>query len=628
VSPALRFKEEMAGYVAFGDLPPASGGDLGRKEGTRLQLRMVVIVDDVDRFIAGPERRALLRGSVTFEELGGSFEIERGQVRLLPGRGDRSGRMYYSIGVRAGDEEWLTFRGVKFLTHRRGTGAIVETTSMHMRVLRGEPDTSHTEDDPAPGERELTVATGVVRLTAGGFVRGLASFRPRARSRRAGAIAIARFWASLAGAIADVYIPRPKPDEGLLELEPPPAIEPPRRPVARRAITVRRPVDCEQLNESDWQYGLRVDRYNLDDEDVGTRVWLEHVVRPDVEETPPKGPVLLIAGSSVGASIFRPAGVETTVIHYLIDLGYDVWVENWRGSLGSAPVEYSLDEAAVLDHPRAVAQVAKQTESKEVKAVVHCLGSSGFMLALAGGLLHTDEFSVTHVVSNSVSLHPVLPHTAEQKLRGLIPVYNRLIPYLDPQWAREPAAGEPMTDRPLAQPDASGPGATPRGAVADVILNWVKLTHRECEDPVANFGQFMYGSGPSTLYEERHLTPETRTWMRDQLAWAPIRLYRQISRSLMAGHLVPMREWADALPENLFEDGPADRMTAKITFITGSDNRCFSPLSQRRTHEWFSAFQPNRHDFVPIDGFGHLDVWLRPDAEPVHEAVRAGLEPR
>jgi len=135
----------------------------------------------------------------------------------------------------------------------------------------------------------------------------------------------------------------------------------------------------------------------------------------------------------------------------------------------------------------------------------------------------------------------------------------------------------------------------------------------------------MYGAGPSTLYDERTLTPATRLWMEDQLSWAPIRLYRQIVRSLSAGRLVPLREWPDDLLRNdLFDVGPQSH-DARITFMAGAQNRTFSPLGQQRTLDWFSTFQPCRHRFCELEGFGHLDVWLRPDVEAVHALVLNGL---
>jgi hypothetical protein len=113
--------------------------------------------------------------------------------------------------------------------------------------------------------------------------------------------------------------------------------------------------------------------------------------------------------------------------------------------------------------------------------------------------------------------------------------------------------------------------------------------------------------------------------MENQLSWAPMRLYRQMARSLVAGHLVPMREWPhDMLRGDLFETGPSKSDT-RITFIAGAENRCFSPRSQQRTYEWFASHQPRQHKLEVLPGFGHLDVWLRPDAAPVFDTVIAGL---
>jgi pimeloyl-ACP methyl ester carboxylesterase len=341
--------------------------------------------------------------------------------------------------------------------------------------------------------------------------------------------------------------------------------------------------------------------------------------------TKDKGPVLLLGGSSVGPWIFRPVGVRETMVDRLLDEGYDVWLESWRGSLDRSPREYSLDEAAAIDHPAAVETVARETGHREVKAVVHCLGSSGFMLALASGRLHAEDFEVTHVVSNAVSLHPMVPPASELKIRAFVPLFNRVVPYLDPQWARD----VPLTDEP--PPTADGhqhtfPRMTPRGAMGGALVAWSRLTHHEAQNGVCNFAQFMYGAGPSTLYDESKLTEETARWMEGQFAWAPARVYRQLARSLLAGHLVPMREWPDGtLAPDLFENGPAP-VDTRITFITGTRNRCFSPTSQRKTYEWFSAYHAkDQHQFRPLEGFGHLDVWLAADQSMVHEIVLEGL---
>lgn len=609
---ALSFREQMSGYVAFGDNSHVDGYREGRRQGTRLRLALKIVVDDVDRFIAGPQRTAVLRGTVRFDELGGEFEIERGEARLLPGGPDGRGRMYYCVGVRSGAGVPLTVRGVKRLEEGAGPQSWTDITSLRTRVLQCEPDFERTEDAVSAEERDLTLATGIVRITLPGVVAGLASFRPRARGRLAGGVAVARFWAAFAGSVADLYLPRVFEPEttaaaagagAYAARTPVQVVDAKRKPPLQLA---RHPFAAASEN------GDGAAAPTLVEEHAGTpELNLEHITSPDIE--PDKGPVLLIAGSSVAAQIFRPVGVKQTIVHRLVREGYDVWAENWRASLGQPPRPYTLDEAAVLDHPQAVAHILEHTGRSEMKALVHCLGSSSFMLGLASGLMP----QVTNVVSNAVSLHPVVPRRAEIKIRSLASVLDRLMPWWDPQWARE----EGMDD-------SSGrdvPTPAERNLLSSLLVGWVRLTHNECRSDVCNFGNFMYGDGRRTLYDERDLRPETREWMEDQLSWAPMRLYRQMARSLVAGHLVPMREWPhDMLRGDLFETGPTPSKT-QITFIAGAENRCFSPRSQQRTYEWFASFQPDQHELALLPGFGHLDVWLRPDAAPVFDTVIAGL---
>ena len=71
---------------------------------------------------------------------------------------------------------------------------------------------------------------------------------------------------------------------------------------------------------------------------------------------PTKGPVLLVHGAGVRANIFRaPSG--RTLVDALIDAGHDVWLENWRASIDVPHNAWTLDQAAVMDHPAAVRTV-------------------------------------------------------------------------------------------------------------------------------------------------------------------------------------------------------------------------------------------------------------------------------
>jgi hypothetical protein len=56
------------------------------------------------------------------------------------------------------------------------------------------------------------------------------------------------------------------------------------------------------------------------------------------------------------------------------------------------------------------------------------------------------------------------------------------------------------------------------------------------------------------------------------------------------------------LPRDLFSRGPAG-IDTRITFMTGTTNHCFSPLSQQRSYEWFSQYHVHdRHALEPLPG--------------------------
>src|SRR3954467_9742998 len=160
--------------------------------------------------------------------------------------------------------------------------------------------------------------------------------------------------------------------------------------------------------------------------DDGRTANVVHVTGP----TPPtRGPVLLVHGAGVRGNIFR-AAVEANLVDDLIANGFDVWLENWRASIDLPPTEWTLDDAALFDHPAAVRTVLDRTGASTCQAVIHCQGSTSFMMSAVAGLLP----EVDTIVSNAVSLHPVVPRLARWKSIYLTKVMSRLTRFLDPQW--------------------------------------------------------------------------------------------------------------------------------------------------------------------------------------------------
>jgi pimeloyl-ACP methyl ester carboxylesterase len=298
---------------------------------------------------------------------------------------------------------------------------------------------------------------------------------------------------------------------------------------------------------------------------------------------PEKGPVLLVHGAGVRANIFRaPSG--GTLVDALVDAGYDVWLENWRASIDFEPNEWTLDQAAVHDHPAAVETVVRETGAEEVKAIIHCQGSTSFMMSAVAGLVP----QVTTVITNAVTLHPVIPRWSRVKIGYAIPLVAHVTDYLNPQW-----------------------GVKAPGVTAKVLNGIVQTVHHECSNPVCKQVSFTYGSGFPALWRHENLNPETHEWLRDEFAHVPITFFEQMRKCVAAGRLLAV-EYHDDLPRDFVAQPPAT--DARFVFFAGRENRCFLPESQVETFRWFDHHQPGRHAVHELDGYSHLDVFMGKDA--------------
>jgi pimeloyl-ACP methyl ester carboxylesterase len=298
---------------------------------------------------------------------------------------------------------------------------------------------------------------------------------------------------------------------------------------------------------------------------------------------PTRGPVLLIHGAGVRANLFR-APVERTLVDDLVDRGYDVWLENWRASIDLTPNPWTLDQAAVFDHPVAVKKIVAETGWSEIKAVIHCQGSTSFMMSAVAGLV--PEVKV--IVSNAVSLHPVVPAWSKFKIDWSVPALKRLTPYLNPQWC------------------VHAPTFTAK-AVAALIL----LTHHECHNPVCKGVSFTYGSGFPALWSHANLNDATHEWIKQEFAQVPIRFFEQMGECIRAGHLVSVEGFKE-LPADFVAREP--ETTARFAFFAGENNKCFLAESQRRTFDYFDSLRKNYHTLRMLPNYGHLDVFFGKDA--------------
>lgn len=296
-----------------------------------------------------------------------------------------------------------------------------------------------------------------------------------------------------------------------------------------------------------------------------------------------RGPVLLVHGAGVRSNIFRPP-VQTTFVDALIEHGYDPWLLDWRASLSLPETRWTLDQAAAYDYPSAVRVVLRETGWSELKAVVHCQGSTSFMMALVAGLLP----EVRTVVSNAVSLHPVVPTWSRFKLNWMVPMVGLLTDHLNPHWG---VRANTTTEKAIAYIGG-------------------KL-HPECDNTVCNLVSFSYGTGFPALWSHAMISEQTHEWLKEEFGFVPFTFHRQMARCVNAGHLVSVDQLPQ-LPRSFVAEPP--KTEARIALFAGRENRCFSYESQERTHAWLTSTRTNKDSLHILDEYGHLDMFLGENA--------------
>jgi hypothetical protein len=312
----------------------------------------------------------------------------------------------------------------------------------------------------------------------------------------------------------------------------------------------------------------------------GLSLNLVHVQGPN---PPSKGPVLLIHGAGVRANLFR-APVDVTIVDHLIECGYDVWLENWRASIDLEPNKWTLDKAALYDHPQAVQKIVDESGWDEIKAVIHCQGSTSFMMSAVAGLVP----QVKTIVANAVSLHTIVPEFSRFKITKLVPLLKGQVEYLNPQW-----------------------GLHAPSAISKLVAAMVEFAHHECNNPVCKGVSFTYGTGFPALWSHENLNDATHEWIKQEFAQCPLTFFEQMAKCVEAGHLVSVDGFHE-LPADFIAQEPAT--TARFAFFAGVNNQCFLAESQQRTFDFVESWRKGYHSLHMIPNYGHLDIFFGKNA--------------
>jgi len=300
-----------------------------------------------------------------------------------------------------------------------------------------------------------------------------------------------------------------------------------------------------------------------------------------------RGPVMLAHGAGVRANLFRPTS-QRNIVDVLVDDGWDVWLENWRASVDPSvtPNNWTLDDAAVYDHPAAIETIVAETGADTVKAIVHCQGATSFSMSAAAGLVP----QVDTILCSAVSLLINVPSWSAFKLRFAVPMLARMTDSIDP-----------------------GQADNPRGFAQKLTTAAVKLTHRECDDTACRMVSFVFGAGLPALWEHENLTDEVHhPFIQQEFGRVPMSFFQQMRECVANEQLVSKGTHA-VLPARFGEHAP--KTDARFVFFTGVKNKCFSPKGLERTFEWLDTLDPGRHSLHLFPQYSHLDVFFGKHAE-------------
>ena len=195
---AIRFTEEMKGFVAFGERDFQRGWQRGRESDTPLMFHLTIEAADIDRFVADARHEAKAEGWVRCEALGGRLPVQDGIFNLFVDHTTDEKRMLYRLHFCDGVGHPLTLSGYKVIRNDRGLDLWKDTTTLFVRLFKGHVDAA------GEGAAEL-VAAGILRILIRDFARQLTTFRARGPSRGARTGALARFLTLFLGELWAIY---------------------------------------------------------------------------------------------------------------------------------------------------------------------------------------------------------------------------------------------------------------------------------------------------------------------------------------------------------------------------------------------------------------------------------------
>ena len=169
----VQFSETLRGHVGWGAEDADDGFRLGRRHGTGIELQLHVVVEDLDRFMAGPSHDAPVTGQVECAELGGKLPIARGTYAIRAAGERTERRIGYSLELDAGDAGRHVVRGGRSIDDEPGSDLLRRASSLSLEVEAADGRTAagiagvrHLDFVEQLGAMQADAPTAAARMTA------------------------------------------------------------------------------------------------------------------------------------------------------------------------------------------------------------------------------------------------------------------------------------------------------------------------------------------------------------------------------------------------------------------------------------------------------------------------------
>jgi cholesterol oxidase len=549
----LTFTERLTGFVSTrrqGDFRGRSeddrddfqeGYECGRADEALVEILVTIDYDDVHTMLNDPKKEGRISGTVLAPELSPHrLNVTEGRFKLFDPDLSQVETWYmrYRMNLRSEEGSRYSFEGYKVIRKHGARHAWGDTTTLFTKIKE--------VDGPKQG-------IGILHLQPMDFTRLLRTIGVQGVPRRKQTEYRSAFLELFAGEMVRIY-------GGALD-------EAGAFPSARgkKALDRGRPGDPDGIwwcrKPGRWHNGDMVSDDFL------------RLVRYRAGE---KGPVMLAPGFGMSSDSFRAPTIEKNLTEFLTELGYDVWLFDYRAGvdLPSAQWEFTIDDVAREDWPLAVEQVRHLTSRDDLQVFGHCVGSVSLQMAILSGLQ-----GIRSAVCAQFPLHPVTS------------VFNRVKSGL-----RVANALDDLGVKIVAPDDHR----SPPDALLDVILRTLPLPAEErCGQAVCRWINAIYGC----THRHVQLNEQTHRALNDLFGVGNIDSIKHLTLMMRKSLAVTHEGKKDYFKH------PELMADTKLLLLQGRHNYIFHPAGTLRTLRWLRANNPRgQYQRLVLPDYAHLDA--------------------